>query len=59
MKRICSWCGKEKRVIHHHHKGLITHTICEKCAKMIRLELKDTPKEPALTLLDTYDLIEH
>jgi len=59
MKTVCAWCSKEKNTIEHHYKGLVTHTICEDCAKMVREEMKDFEEQPHFVPLDTYDLIEH
>ena len=59
MKTVCAWCSKEKTTIEHHYKGLVTHTICEDCAEMVRKEMEDLYGKPALEPLDTYQLIKH
>lgn len=59
MKRICAWCGKDQGTNDIGNPEETTHGICKECQAMIREDMKNIPKEPALEPMDTYDLIEH
>ena len=38
MKKVCYWCGKYMAKIDGNHEKAVLHSICDECARNIKLD---------------------